>query len=113
MLALLDMADAIAEHPMASRIALVQGSSIEPSGIKRVHVLAELDAHAGLASVGRHCVVSDTVVGDMPKDLFPDRPREPGNNPRPPSTRGFAITTSCGIDLHIPDKLRQAVAPDG
>ena len=38
------------------------------------HVLAELEAYAPLVSVGSYCVVFDTVIEDMPKEMFPDRP---------------------------------------
>jgi len=94
---------AIEAHPLASRICMVQGSSIDPgivaqihamaAGFKRVlvcldsnhthdHVLAELDAYAPLVTPGSYCVVFDTVVEDLPKALFPDRPWGPGNNPK-------------------------------
>ena len=94
---------AIEAHPMASRIQMIQGSSIEPEIIEQVHtvaanysrvlvcldsnhthdhVLAELEAYAPLTSIGSYCVVFDTVIEDMPKEMFPDRPWGPGNNPK-------------------------------
>ena len=125
---------AIEAHPMASRIAMVQGSSIDPSVVARVHalaaghervlvcldsnhthdhVLAELDAYAGLASVGSYCVVFDTVVEDMPKELFPDRPWGPGNNPKTAVHAWLRNHPEFRIDRQIPDKLQLTVAPDG
>ena len=125
---------AIEAHPMASRITMVQGSSIDPSVIARVHalasghervlvcldsnhthdhVLAELDAYARLASVGSYCVVFDTVVEDMPKDLFPDRPWGPGNNPKTAVHAWLRSHPGFRIDRQIPDKLQLTVAPDG
>lgn len=95
--------EAIEAHPMASRIQMIQGSSIAPEIIAQVkavaqgynrilvcldsnhthaHVLAELEAYAPLTSVGSYCVVFDTVVEDMPKEMFPDRPWGPGDNPK-------------------------------
>jgi len=95
--------DAIESHPMAHRIDMMQGSSIDPSIIAQVHeyaseykkvlvfldsnhthdhVLAELEAYAPLTSVGSYCCVFDTVVEDLPEDTFPDRPWAPGNNPK-------------------------------
>jgi cephalosporin hydroxylase len=95
--------DAIEAHPMSSRIQMIQGSSIAPEAIEQVkavaknhqrvlvcldsnhthdHVLAELMAYAPLTSIGSYCVVFDTIVEDMPKTMFPDRPWEPGDNPK-------------------------------
>lgn len=80
---------------MASRIQMIQGPSIAPEIIEQVravaanysrllvrldsnhthdHVLAELEAYAPLTSKGSYCVVFDTIVEDMPKEMFPDRP---------------------------------------
>ncbi|NJS35659.1 MAG: cephalosporin hydroxylase [Brachymonas sp.] len=94
---------AILAHPMASRIHMIQGSSIAADTINQVkefakdyqkilvcldsnhthdHVLAELEAYAPLTSVGSYCVVFDTVIDDMPKSMFPDRSWGPGNNPK-------------------------------
>ncbi|WP_428300440.1 cephalosporin hydroxylase family protein, partial [Hydrogenophaga sp.] len=94
---------AIEAHPMASRIQMIQGSSIAPEIIAQVravaadhsrvlvcldsnhthdHVLAELEAYAPLVSAGSYCVVFDTIIEDMPADMFPDRPWGPGNNPK-------------------------------
>ena len=92
---------AIEAHPMASRIQMIQGSSIAPEIITQVkavaqdyqrilvcldsnhaHVLAELHAYAPLTSVGSYCCVFDTIIEDMPADMFPDRPWGPGDNPK-------------------------------
>ena len=94
---------AIEAHPMSNRITMIQGSSILPDVIDRVcvfardygrilvcldsnhtheHVLAELEAYAPLTSKGSYCCVFDTVIEDMPAEMFPDRPWGPGNNPK-------------------------------
>ena len=94
---------AIEAHPMASRIQMIQGSSIAPEIIEQVHaiaanysrvlvcldsnhthdhVFAELEAYAPLTSKDSYCVVFDTIIEDMPADMFPDRPWSPGNNPK-------------------------------
>ena len=94
---------AIEAHPMASRIEMIQGSSIATETIEQVksiasrysrvlvcldsnhthnHVLAELDAYAPLASIGSYCVVFDTVVEDLPKEMSLDRPWGKGDNPK-------------------------------
>lgn len=88
---------------MAHRIDMIQGSSIAPEIITKVHdfakcyqrilvcldsnhthdhVLAELEAYAPLTSNGSYCCVFDTVVDFLPEDMFPDRPWGKGNNPR-------------------------------
>jgi len=89
----------IEAHLMASRIQMIQGSSIAPAIIEQVravaanyshvlvcldsnqthdHVLAELQAYATLTSKGSYCDVFDTIIEDMPKEMFPDRPWGPG-----------------------------------
>ena len=125
---------AIESHPMASRIQMIQGSSIAPEVIAQVHtlargysrvlvcldsnhthehVLAELEAYAPLTSVGSYCVVFDTFVEDMPEDLFPDRPWRPGDNPKTAVWKYLASHPGFEIDKAIQHKLLVTVAPDG
>lgn len=94
---------AIEAHPMSHRIDMIQGSSIAPEVIARVHeiaknytkilvcldsnhthehVLAELEAYAPLTSKGSYCCVFDTVIEDAPDEVFLDRPWGKGNNPK-------------------------------
>jgi cephalosporin hydroxylase len=94
---------AIEAHPMASRIDLLEGSSLadaviadvrkHASAAKRVlvcldsnhthdHVLRELQLYAPLVSPGSYCLVFDSIVEDLPADAFPDRPWKPGDNPK-------------------------------
>jgi len=125
---------AIEAHPMASRIHMIQGSSIAPEIIEQVHavaasysrvlvyldsnhthdhVLAELQAYAPLTSKGSYCVVFDTVVEDMPKEMFPDRPWGPGNNPKTAVWEYVKTHPEFEIDKSIQHKLLITVAPDG
>lgn len=125
---------AIEAHPMASRIQMIQGSSIAPevvaavhniaSGYQRIlicldsnhthdHVLAELAAYAPLTSVGSYCVVFDTIVEDMPADMFPDRPWGCGNNPKTAVREYLKTHPEFEIDKAIQHKLLITVAPDG
>lgn len=125
---------AIEAHPMASRISMIQGSSIAPEVVDEVHafardysrvlvcldsnhthehVLAELEAYAPLTSVGSYCVVFDTVVEDMPKSMFPDRPWGPGNNPKTAVHEYLKSHPEFEIDRDIQNKLLLTVAPDG
>jgi cephalosporin hydroxylase len=126
--------EAIEAHPMASRIQMIQGSSIAPEIIAQVkgvakdykrilisldsnhtheHVLAELEAYAPLTSVGSYCVVFDTIVEDMPEDMFPDRPWGPGDNPKTAVWEYLKTHSEFEIDKSIQHKLLITVAPDG
>ncbi len=125
---------AIESHPMASRIQMIQGSSIAPEIIEQVkqvaagyqrvlvcldsnhtheHVLAELQAYAPLTSVNSYCIVFDTLVEDMPANMFPDRPWGPGNNPKTAVWEYIKDHPEFEIDTNIPHKLLITVAPDG
>jgi cephalosporin hydroxylase len=125
---------AIEAHPMASRIQMIQGSSIATDIIAQVHaiaanysrvlvcfdsnhthehVLSELQAYAHLTSVGSYCVVFDTIIEDLPADLFPDRPWEPGNNPKTAVWEYLKSHPEFEIDKSIQQKLLITVAPDG
>jgi cephalosporin hydroxylase len=125
---------AIETHPMASRIQMIQGSSISPETVEQVrqvakgyerilvcldsnhthaHVLAELQAYAPLTSVGSYCVVFDTIVEDMPADMFPDRPWSQGDNPKTAAWEYLKTHPEFEIDKSIQHKLLITVAPDG
>lgn len=125
---------AIEAHPMASRIQMIQGSSIAPEIIEQVHqvakgyqrilvcldsnhthdhVLSELQAYAPLTSKGSYCIVFDTIVEDMPANMFPDRPWGPGNNPKTAVWEYLKTHPEFEIDKSIQNKLLITVAPDG
>lgn len=125
---------AIEAHPMASRIQMIEGSSIDASVISQVHelaadfkrvlvcldsnhthdhVLGELEAYAPLVTPGSYCVVFDTIVEDMPADMFMDRPWGPGNNPKTAVWKYLESHSEFEIDTVIQNKLMITVAPDG
>lgn len=137
---------AIESHPMSSRIHMIQGSSIAPDIIEQVktasagyqrilvcldsnhthdHVLAELEAYAPLTSVGSYCVVFDTIVEDMPAEIFADRPWGKNDNPKTAVWEYLRRLQDDGrmaadgaplafeIDENITNKLLITVAPDG
>ena len=128
---------AIEMHPLAGRIDLIQGSSIDPTTVQQVaekvaclsgkasvlvcldshhthhHVLAELESYAPLVSQGSYCVVFDTVIEDMPVGSFPDRPWDIGNNPKTAVHEFLKSHPEFEIDVAIPRKLLVTVAPDG
>jgi cephalosporin hydroxylase len=124
----------IESHVMSSRIQMIQGSSVAVNVIDQVqliaaeykrvlvcldsnhthdHVLAELEAYAPLTSVGSYCIVFDTVVEDMPKSMFPDRPWGPGDNPKTAVWDYLKRHPEFSIDHEIDNKLLISVAPNG
>lgn len=125
---------AIGAHPMSSWIQMIQGSSIAQSVVKQVyavaenfsrilvcldsmhthdHVLAELKAYAPLVNLGSYCVVFDTIIEDMPEDMFPDRPWRIGNNPKTAVWEYLKTHPEFEVDSSIQDKLLITVAPGG
>ncbi len=125
---------AILEHPMSKRITMLQGSSIDPAivaqikekakGKQRVmvtldsnhthdHVFAELQHYAELVSVGSYCVVFDTVIEDMPDDMFGNRPWSKGNNPKTAVELFMQQNRQFEIDERVTNKLLVSVAPKG
>ena len=137
---------AIESHPLADWIRMIEGPSLDPAvvgqvhaaaaGVARVlvvldsnhthdHVLGELEAYAPLTTLGSYCVVFDTIVDDLPADVFPDRPWGPDDNPKT-AVHAFlerlASDSVSGvdgeplrfeIDRAIDDKLMLSAAPDG
>jgi len=125
---------AINDHPMSKRISMIEGSSIAPEIIEQVkakaenkqrilvcldsnhthdHVLAELESYAPLTSVGSYCIVFDTLIEDMPAELFSDRPWGKGNNPKTAVWEYLKKHPEFEIDKSIEDKLLITVVPDG
>lgn len=125
---------AIEAHPMASRIQMIEGSSVASQTVERVrqvasgyervlvildsnhtheHVLAELEAYAGLTSIGSYCVVFDTVIEDLSAAHYPDRPWGPGNNPKTAVWEYLETHPEFQMDRTIQHKLLITVAPDG
>ncbi len=125
---------AIEAHPMFRRISMIQGSSVAPDIVARVHAqaagkqrvmvcldsnhthdhaLAELQAYASLTSVGSYCVVFDTVVEDLPAQSSGERPWGPGNNPKTAVWAYLKDNPQFEIDHAMDHKLLISVAPQG
>jgi cephalosporin hydroxylase len=126
---------AIEKHPSASRIKLIEGSSIDIKIINQVkklsdgkskvlvfldsnhtheHVLAELNAYGPLVSVDSYVVVFDTFIEDLSDDYeWADRPWGKGNNPRTAVWEWIKSNNNFSIDKSIEDKLLITSAPDG
>src|SRR3990167_998640 len=125
---------AIEAHPMASRIAMVQGSAIASDVVAQVqafakdyrrvmvcldsmhthaHVLAELEAYAPLVTPGSYCVVFDTFVDDMPPGFFVDRPWDVGDNPKTAVWQWLPSHPEFEIDAEMENRLQATVAARG
>lgn len=125
---------AVELHPMARRIATIEGSSVAVETVSEVkaraagkrsvlvmldsnhthdHVAAELEAYANLATIGSYCIVFDTVIEDMPDDAFDDRPWGRGNNAKTAVRDFLKCHPEFEIDESIQHKLLITVAPDG
>ena len=124
----------IENHPMARRIRLVQGSSVETDTAEQVralvdghgpilvvldsnhthsHVLRELQLYSPFVRNGSYLVVFDTLVEDMPDDLIVNRPWKKGDNPKT-AVREFLQTNSrFAVDKDLESKLLITVAPGG
>lgn len=124
---------AIEAHPLAPRILLIEGSSLDGSVVEQVralaagkktmvildsnhtheHVANELELYSPLVGAGSYLVVMDTVIEDMPEDSFPNRPWGRGNNPRTAVQQFLEHNRRFAVDTELENKLLITVAPGG
>lgn len=125
---------AIEQHPMFKRIDMIEGSSTSTTVIEQVHdraknkdrvlvcldsdhtedhVLAELKAYASLTAVGSYCVVFDTVIEELPGNMFPDRPWSKGNSPETAIREFLKQHHEFEVDRRLDNKLQISVARGG
>lgn len=125
---------AIKNHPMARRLSMIEGSSIDPEVVTKVaekakgknsvlvcldsnhtheHVLDELRAYAPMTTSGSYCVVFDTLVEDLPPDAIGDRPWSPGNSPMTAVQAYLSEDNRFEIDHDRHNKLQITVARNG
>jgi len=123
----------IEKHPMFRRIRMIEGSSTDEKiaeEIRRMaegkrvlvsldsnhtheHVLREIELYAPLVSVGSYCVVFDTIIEDLPRGSFSDRPWDVGNNPKTAVWEYLKQHDEFVVDKEIENKLLITAAPDG
>ena len=124
----------IEKHRMFKRITMIRGSSVDEAVIKQVrkfaegkkrvlvcldslhthnHVLKELELYSPLVTKGSYLVVFDTILEDMPKGFYSDRPWDKGNNPKTAVTEFLKTSNRFEIDKYIDSKLIITVNPDG
>jgi cephalosporin hydroxylase len=126
--------EAIEAHPLARRIRMIEGSSLDEAVLAEVrqaadvvervmvvldsdhthdHVLAELRAYAGLVTVGQFLVVADTFVEDIPVQEHRRRAWGPGDNPATALRAWLDETEGFEPDPFINAKLLLTASPGG
>jgi cephalosporin hydroxylase len=124
----------VGAHTLAKRITMIEGSSVAPEIVEKVrdfaagkervvvvldsmhthdHVLQELEAYSPLVSKGSYLVVLDTVIEDLPADLYPSRPWGPGNNPKTAVREFLKHSDRFDVDHDLESKLLITTAPEG
>lgn len=125
---------AIERHPLAHRIRMIEGSSIDQSVAELVnelatgrqpvvvlldsnhtheHVFRELELYSPLVRAGGYIIVFDTVIEEMPPGSFPERPWDKGNNPGTAVNAFLRGNNRFEVDQETEDKLLITVAPGG
>jgi cephalosporin hydroxylase len=126
--------EAIAGHALARRIRVIEGSSIDERVVQQVRALAaerspvvvvldlvhtqahverELELYGALVTPGSYAVVLDTIMEDLPAEMFAGRPYGKGNNP------GTAVRAFLGrddrfeVDHGFEDRVLLTLAPGG
>ena len=125
---------AVEEHPLAKRIVMLEGSSINEETVAAVrkttagkerilvildsnhthaHVLEELRLYSPMVKAGSYLVVFDTLIENMPDDFYPHRPWGKGDNAMTAVHAFLDTTDRFEIDKQIQDKLLITAAPNG
>ena len=117
---------AIESHPASKWITLIEGSSVSPEVVSKVHhiakkhkkvmlfldsnhthdhVLAELQAYAELVTPNSYCIILDTGIEDIdPSAIAPGKPWGKGNSPKS-ALEAFTLTNShFEVDTHFQEK---------
>ena len=123
----------IEKHPMAKRITMIEGSSVDPTIVNSIkekvkgkkvlvcldsnhtheHVLEELRMYADMVNVGSYIVCPDTFVEYFPKGYCDDRPWDVGNNPMTALIAFLKEDDRFIIDKDIDNKLMITEGFDG
>lgn len=125
---------AIESHPLAPRIRLIEGSSIDLNSLNQVkswlaptdkvmvildsnhtheHVLQELKLYSPLVTPNSYLIVMDTVIEHMPENTYSNRDWGQRNNPQTAVHEFLKDNSRFIIDKSIQNKLLITVAPDG
>ena len=124
----------IKNHKLFKRITLFEGSSVDKKIVKKVHqfakgkknilllldslhthkhVLEELNLYSNLIKKNNYIIVYDTVVNDLPKNSFKNRPWNKRNNPKTAVREFLSRNNKFKIDTEIENKLLITSCPEG
>jgi cephalosporin hydroxylase len=124
----------IERHSLFKRIKLIEGSSIDDSVVKKItkivkgkkkimvlldshhteqHVLKELEQYSQFVKSGSYIIVFDTIIENMKKHHFKNRPWDHGNNPRTAISKFLKNNKRFKINSEIQKKLLITSCPDG
>ena len=124
----------IERHPLAKRIRMIQGSSIDEQIFQEVqaltkgrertlvmldsnhthsHVARELELYPRLVGKDSYLIVFDTVVDHMPAEFFGERPWGPGDNPMSAVREFLESNDRFEVDEEMNQKLLITAAPGG
>jgi cephalosporin hydroxylase len=124
----------IEKHPLARRIKMIEGSSLDETVVAQVkelargrrrvmvvldsnhtheHAARELELYSPFVTKDSYLVVFDTIIEDLPADFFPDRPWGKGNNPKTAVWNFLKNNDRFEVDQEYNSKLLISVAPDG
>jgi cephalosporin hydroxylase len=124
----------IQKHYLFKRIIMLEGSSLDEKIVKKVyrlargkkkilllldsfhthdHVLRELNLYSNLIRKDNYILVFDTIIEDMPKNTFPNRPWGKGNNPKTAVKEFLKINKNFKLDRKMEEKLLITSCPNG
>lgn len=124
----------IERHPLAKRIEMIEGSSVEEETFRRVarlaegrrrvlvmldsnhtheHVRRELELYSTLVGEGSYLIVFDTIVEEIPAEFSRGRPWGPGDNPMTAVREFLRENDRFEVDREMQDKLLITAAPSG
>jgi len=124
----------IEKHKLFKRITMIEGSSTDKKIVRKVHqfakgkknilllldslhthkhVLKELNSYSDLITKNNYIIVYDTIIEDMPKNAFTDRPWNKKDNPKTAVREFLKKKNKFEIDKKIENKLLITSCPDG
>lgn len=126
---------AIESHPMAKRITMYEGNSVETSIVERIrkhtagkrcvmvvldslhshdHAYEELLAYAPMTTLGSYCILPDTFIEFFPKGYYSSsRPWDVGNNPYTAMKQYLSETDVFEVDHKFTHKAMITETIDG
>ena len=126
--------EAMENHPMAHKIVMIEGSSVEEKIIEKVkklipdsskvmvildsnhtedHVLKELRLYKDLVTHNSYFIVCDTIVAQMEDGFYENRPWGVDNNPKGAVEKFLSETPNFVVDQEIDNKLLLSMSPKG